>query len=261
MRVGRGGVLDLAAGWAAPEACLTLDTVHRFIHTDVTADGDRVTVADDAYARLSLAMRTGSGPDAVFDVLLARHQIRLHPDDADRIVALAGDAVEALRQPRLPPRPRQLPRPGRAHAHRDPRPGRHCAQPCHGAARRTDPPLPTARSDHQRSRPVAHRPRHRSRPTTRPLHPTRRRRDRAAPHPSARDDGVAVGPGPGARHPQIATNNSQRSRTASGGICRGVVSPSHVPDALDRSRATNHSHGGSPGTEIDPRRLSMVTIG
>jgi len=103
MRVGRGGVLDLAARWAAPEACLTLDTVHRFIHTDVTADGDRVTVADAANARLSLAMRTDSGPDAVFDVLLARHQIRLHPDDADRIVALAGDAVEALRQPRLPP--------------------------------------------------------------------------------------------------------------------------------------------------------------
>jgi exodeoxyribonuclease V alpha subunit len=43
--VGRGGVLDLAARWAAPEACLSLDVVHRF--------------ADPEYAAISLAMRTG----------------------------------------------------------------------------------------------------------------------------------------------------------------------------------------------------------
>ncbi|MDQ6849681.1 MAG: relaxase domain-containing protein [Actinomycetota bacterium] len=94
--IGRGGVLDLAARWAAPEACLALDRVHRFTQTVVTADGAFVTVADDEYARLSLAMRTGSDPGAVFDALLARGQIRLHPSDADRIVALAGAAVEAL---------------------------------------------------------------------------------------------------------------------------------------------------------------------
>ena len=38
--VGRGGVLDLAARWASPEARLTLDTVHRF--------------TDPEYAELSL---------------------------------------------------------------------------------------------------------------------------------------------------------------------------------------------------------------
>ena len=37
--VGRGGVLDLAARWAPPDACLTLDTIHRF--------------ADPAYAELA----------------------------------------------------------------------------------------------------------------------------------------------------------------------------------------------------------------
>src|SRR5665811_2341159 len=42
--VGRGGVLDLAAHWAGPDARLTLDRVHRF--------------AD--YAQLNLAMRSPS---------------------------------------------------------------------------------------------------------------------------------------------------------------------------------------------------------
>ena len=59
--VGRGGVLDLAARWAAPDACLTLDTVHRFTRTETTPDGALVSVADAEYARLSLAMRAGVG--------------------------------------------------------------------------------------------------------------------------------------------------------------------------------------------------------
>ena len=49
--VGRGGVLDLAAHWAGPDASLTLDNVHRF--------------ADPDYAKLSLAMRSGENPEAV----------------------------------------------------------------------------------------------------------------------------------------------------------------------------------------------------
>ncbi|MEO8518022.1 MAG: MobF family relaxase [Dermatophilaceae bacterium] len=73
--VGRGGVLDLAARWADPESCLALEAVHRF--------------ADPGYGELSLAMRTSRHPGAVFDTLLARGQIRLHPSEGERIRALA----------------------------------------------------------------------------------------------------------------------------------------------------------------------------
>ena len=73
--VGRGGVLDLAARWANPESCLALETVHRF--------------ADPDYAELSLAMRTSRHPGRVFDTLLARGGIRLHPSEAERTRALA----------------------------------------------------------------------------------------------------------------------------------------------------------------------------
>jgi thymidine kinase len=73
--VGRGGVLDLAARWANTESCLTLETVHRF--------------ADPDYAELSLAMRTSRHPAGVFDTLLARGQIRLHPSESERTGALA----------------------------------------------------------------------------------------------------------------------------------------------------------------------------
>jgi len=73
--VGRGGVLDLAARWASPESCLVLESVHRF--------------ADPDYAELSLAMRTSRHPAGVFDTLLARGQIRLHPSESERTRALA----------------------------------------------------------------------------------------------------------------------------------------------------------------------------
>ena len=81
--VGRGGVLDLAARWADPEACLTLEAVHRF--------------ADPAYAQLSLSMRTGApnSPGMVFDALLARDQVRIYPTPAARTQALAAIAAAA----------------------------------------------------------------------------------------------------------------------------------------------------------------------
>ncbi|MDP9092106.1 MAG: relaxase domain-containing protein [Actinomycetota bacterium] len=94
--VGRGGVLDLAARWATPEACLTLDTVHRFTRTLVADDGKTVTVADTEYARLSLAMRTGTEPEVVFDALVARDQIRVHANEGERVAALAEAAAEAI---------------------------------------------------------------------------------------------------------------------------------------------------------------------
>ncbi|MBC7595903.1 MAG: hypothetical protein H7288_18535 [Kineosporiaceae bacterium] len=56
-----------------------MDTVHRF--------------ADPEYAELSLHMRTGTQPGAVFDQLASRGQIVLHEDDAARAVALAGEAA------------------------------------------------------------------------------------------------------------------------------------------------------------------------
>ena len=76
--VGRGGVLDLAARWAHPQDCLTLDTVHRF--------------HDQEYAALTLAMRTGEHPTQVFDALLARGKIHLHASEAERTQLLAATA-------------------------------------------------------------------------------------------------------------------------------------------------------------------------
>jgi exodeoxyribonuclease V alpha subunit len=87
--VGRGGVLDLAARQVDPSAHLTLDVVHRFTRTDATGQ----TVPDREYADLTLAMRGGENPGAVFDALAARGQLRLHPDAAslqDTIAAAAA---------------------------------------------------------------------------------------------------------------------------------------------------------------------------
>jgi len=92
--VGRGGVLDLAARWADPQACVTLDVVHRFTRTTDTADGITVTVPDSDYARLTRWMRTGEQPAAVFDALLGRRQIRVHANEAERQTAIA-DTVAA----------------------------------------------------------------------------------------------------------------------------------------------------------------------
>jgi exodeoxyribonuclease V alpha subunit len=77
--VGRGGVLDLAARWARPEAVVPLDVVHRF--------------ADPEYAALSLAMRAGERVGEVFDDLVRHEQIRLYPTEAERNQALADLAA------------------------------------------------------------------------------------------------------------------------------------------------------------------------
>jgi conjugative relaxase-like TrwC/TraI family protein len=85
--VGRGGVLDHAVTWAHPTAVIRLEKVHRF--------------TDPAYAQLSLRMRTGDEPGAVFDQLAARGQIMIHASDVERTAALAqigatsGDLVIA----------------------------------------------------------------------------------------------------------------------------------------------------------------------
>ncbi|MCB0906711.1 MAG: relaxase domain-containing protein [Nocardioidaceae bacterium] len=84
--VGRGGVLDHALAWAHPTAVVTLEKAHRF--------------ADPDYAALSLRMRTGEEPGAVFDALHRRGAIVVHSSDAERDDALAragaaGDLVTA----------------------------------------------------------------------------------------------------------------------------------------------------------------------
>src|SRR3954454_11073414 len=84
--VGRGGVLDLAALTVDPTAHLTLEVVQRFTVTD--SEGQ--ATPDTEYADLTLAMRTGQDPGAVFDALVARGQIRLHADPAGLHGALAA---------------------------------------------------------------------------------------------------------------------------------------------------------------------------
>ena len=73
--VGRGGVLDHALAWADPTAVVTLEKVHRFTDPD--------------YAALSLRMRTGDDPAAVFDAMHRRGSIVVHPSDSERTAALA----------------------------------------------------------------------------------------------------------------------------------------------------------------------------
>jgi exodeoxyribonuclease V alpha subunit len=87
--VGRGGVLDLAARWAVPDACLTLDVVHRFTRHIADADGSTPTVPDMEYADLTIDMRASDSPGEVFDALLVRNQIQLHTSAADLQAALA----------------------------------------------------------------------------------------------------------------------------------------------------------------------------
>ncbi|CCG02168.1 MobF family relaxase [Blastococcus saxobsidens] len=87
--VGRGGVLHLAVGQVDADAYLTLQGLHRFTRTGP----DGRTLPDTAYADLTLAMRAGDDPGKVFDVLLARGQIRLHPDPETLREALAGAAA------------------------------------------------------------------------------------------------------------------------------------------------------------------------
>jgi exodeoxyribonuclease V alpha subunit len=87
--VGRGGVLVLAAGQVDPTAHLVLDEVHRFVRTDLAGQ----TAPDVKYAQLTLTMRTGEEPGAVFDALMARGHVRLHAGLAELQEALAAMAA------------------------------------------------------------------------------------------------------------------------------------------------------------------------
>ncbi len=81
--VGRGGLLDHAIAFAHPTAVVSLEKVHRFTDPD--------------YAALSLRMRTGNDPAAVFDTLHRSGQVVIHPSDSERTAALAeAGAVSGL---------------------------------------------------------------------------------------------------------------------------------------------------------------------
>ncbi|WGY02913.1 MobF family relaxase [Nocardioides sp. QY071] len=87
--VGRGGVLDHAVAWAHPTAVVTLDNIHRF--------------TDPEYGALTIRMRTSDDPGAVFDELLRRGQVVIHPSEVERTAALAdvgarGELVVADRR-------------------------------------------------------------------------------------------------------------------------------------------------------------------
>jgi thymidine kinase len=88
--VGRGGVLDLARRWVHPDARIDLDGVHRFVRT---VGGH--TVPDSDYAQLTLAMRAGDDPGAVFDALHAGGRIAVHGREVERRGALADRLATA----------------------------------------------------------------------------------------------------------------------------------------------------------------------
>lgn len=81
--VGRGGAFDLAIRWAPDEARVELDTVHRFV--------------DDTYADITLQMRTGERSGDVFDALVDRGEIVIHPTEVERTAAVTATAAEDLR--------------------------------------------------------------------------------------------------------------------------------------------------------------------
>ncbi|MDP9115760.1 MAG: AAA family ATPase, partial [Actinomycetota bacterium] len=102
--VGRGGVLQIAARWT--DTLVTLDVIHRFMHTiDGGSDagigaGSGVeagrVVPDVEYAQLSLAMRAGHDPGAVFDALLASGHVQIHGSEDTRQAVIAERAVTDL---------------------------------------------------------------------------------------------------------------------------------------------------------------------
>jgi len=77
--VGRGGVLDMAAQWATTQ--MELAAVHRFR----TPDGH----LDTQYADLTLRIRSGIDPEAVFDDLNAGGHIKVWDSEADALGHLA----------------------------------------------------------------------------------------------------------------------------------------------------------------------------
>jgi DNA transposition AAA+ family ATPase len=77
--VGRGGVMNHAHTWAHPSTRFDLTEIHRF--------------TDPTYAPIAAKIRYGEHPDLVFDQLVTRGQIVIHPTDLERTAVLADRAV------------------------------------------------------------------------------------------------------------------------------------------------------------------------
>ncbi|HEY5845630.1 MAG TPA: MobF family relaxase [Nakamurella sp.] len=84
--VGRGGVMSFAHRWSS--ATVELDEVHRFRR----ADGSR----DEEYAQLSLRMRSGRNPAAVFDELAAADRVKVHRTPNAAVEAIAQSATHRV---------------------------------------------------------------------------------------------------------------------------------------------------------------------
>ncbi len=169
--VGRGGVLDHAIAWAHPTAVVTLEKVHRFTDPD--------------YAALSLRMRTGEDPAAVFDALHRRGQVVIHPSEIERTAALAeagatGDLVVADTREQVASLNAAIRDQRRADTG-DGRPGGIVGD----RSGRTDRARGPGRHPPQRPRPRGREPadldRHRHRRGRQPHPPRRRGRDRVLP--------------------------------------------------------------------------------
>ena len=116
--------------WTPAEAQLSLDRVHRFTRVEAGPDGRAATMPDVEYAQLSLAMRTGDDPGAVFDTLLDRGQVRAARQrrrphrGADRARRHRRRAHSRHRERGGNGGGRRYPRAGRRPQRRDPRPAR-----------------------------------------------------------------------------------------------------------------------------------------
>lgn len=85
--VGIGGVLDLVSTWTPQH--IELASIHRFRRNVPGDDGQLVNVPDTQYAALSLDIRSGIDPGAVFDRLLADGHVQLWDSDAEALGNLA----------------------------------------------------------------------------------------------------------------------------------------------------------------------------
>jgi len=85
--VGIGGVLDLVAMWTPQQ--IELSAVHRFRRNVIADDGELANVPDNEYAALSLEIRSGIDPGAVFDRLLAGGHVQLWDSDAEALANLS----------------------------------------------------------------------------------------------------------------------------------------------------------------------------
>ena len=235
-----------------PPPCVDLDRVHRFTDPD--------------YADLTLAMRTGTDPGAVFDTLHARGQIVLHASDVERTAALAD--VGATRRGAGD---RRHPRPGRRPQRRHPRPA------AAAESIEDDWTVTTGRGEHdrrrgpgrdppQRPRPRRHQPadldRHRHRRTTADLvvhRPGKRQtRDRPLPADYA-DEHVELAyattahgaQGETVDHAHVAIGESTGAASAYVAMTRGREAQ-HRPPGRRHRRATRASSGSRSSAATAP---------